>query len=593
MIHIILGHRGTGKSKWLQVISEIHKEAKEDILCFDLDQEVEFHSKKSIHDLFQIDSTLFREWEQKIFLKIIKSVPKNKKVFIAVGAGFQLKKVDDIKIIHLCRETDRTERIFFDRPSLDPKKNPREEYLYFYKKRNSIYLKNKDEIFYRMEHFKNPQLSDYLFFGIKKLKESYFSIRIRSDDVLKNHSESFLKKRLNWGIRFFEIHDSDANEKFIKEVLKFIPMDKILFSSQCNDKFKKIKNKIHWSWDLSLGEPPEGVTILALHERKKSIKETLKYFSSYKNYHLKLSVEIFNFKELWEAYSWYREDSKNRSFLPRSSSGMWKWFRNAFGSEMFLHFIHEGESEIKDQPLFSEAIHYKNKSDKKAGLLGFPIFFSQTPKEHHSFFYKERFIPIFSIPMKADQMNQENLDILKNLGFVFFAITSPLKQQAFHLADYVDEESKKFKSVNTFILHCNRWHAYNTDVKGLEELKIYKNKKVAVWGGGGVLSVLKNYLPEAILYSARTGEPRDSKSNNKSFSPDIVIWSIGNSHINKGCQFPADQWNPSKIIDLNYVENSPGREYAKKVKSHYTNGDFLFKKQAQAQRELYLKLEKK
>ena len=598
MIHLIIGHRGTGKSHWLKIISQIHKKKEKKIFCFDLDKEIESSSKKSIQDLFKEGELIFREWEQNTFKKIVQSFSQKDSVFISVGAGFSVQKTENQTIIHLARMTDKDGRIFFDRPALIPNTSSMEESMQLYDKRNSYYLKNKNEMFYRLEHFKEPQFSDYLFFGLEKISDSLFSLRLEPSLLPIGKENSFLQKRLGWGIRFFELHDSYRDDCFIDKVKQIIPLDKILFSSQNNHHFKSIKDKIHWSWDLDLGEPPEGVTILSLHKRgEKSLQTLLKNFSSYKNYHLKLAIEIFNLEELWQAYLWYKEDPKNRTFLPRSEEGRWKWFRNAFGSQMFLNFIQEGESKIKDQPLFCEAIHFKGNHKERAGVVGFPIHFSATPSEHNAFFYKERSIPVFPIPLKEEEMTKENIKIFQNLGFVFLAITSPLKQKAFYCADDVDGEAQHLKSVNTFILDRNQCRAYNTDQEGLKELKKHEGKSIAVWGGGGVRAPLQSILPKASFFSARTGDLIKRKEvlpkEQHSFSPEIVIWAVGAQRMTQACRFPPRQWQPHEVIDLNYMENSPGREYAKRVQAMYRNGDFLFKKQAQQQRDIYLNWEKK
>ena len=93
MLHLIIGHRGTGKSHWLKIIKEIYREKRENVLCLDLDKEVEKSSQKNIPELFKEGEKTFREWEKKVFKKIIQQLPAKKKVFIALGAGFRLKKI--------------------------------------------------------------------------------------------------------------------------------------------------------------------------------------------------------------------------------------------------------------------------------------------------------------------------------------------------------------------------------------------------------------------------------------------------------------------------------------------------------------------
>ena len=51
--------------------------------------------------------------------------------------------------------------------------------------------------------------------------------------------------------------------------------------------------------------------------------------------------------------------------------------------------------------------------------------------------------------------------------------------------------------------------------------------------------------------------------------------------------FSEVQSNPKLILDLNYSENSPGREYAHQVSARYISGKLLFVAQAKAQRAFW------
>lgn len=53
---------------------------------------------------------------------------------------------------------------------------------------------------------------------------------------------------------------------------------------------------------------------------------------------------------------------------------------------------------------------------------------------------------------------------------------------------------------------------------------------------------------------------------------------------------PPKHWKPSRIIDINYTEDSPGLEYALKVQAQYTAGMGFFKEQAKKQREIFKQL---
>ena len=634
MINIIVGHRGTGKSHWLKTISHIYKGA---ALCFDLDKEVEAFSEKTIASIFEKEGEKgFRKWEQKVFQHLLKNIRQtlrtsstDKKIFIAVGAGFVFKKTKDMKVIYLGRITDPGGRVFLDRPRLTGQKSsPFEEYLNLYKKRESYYLKQADEVFFRMEYFKKAQPSDRVFLGVKKNSKPIFILRLNPETMPTDSRlwKDFLIKKMDWGIKFFELHDKTTNFNFVKRIRNFIPEEKILFSSQEGKSFQKIyrlglsfeagllhlppedrtpakagiqlnpqnsnpigiKNKINWSWDLSLGKPPTGVQIVSLHQRgKKNLKKILKDFSTYKNCSLKLAVEIFTLQELWEGLMWQRQNPKHRSFLPRSPDGRWRWFRNAF--PMPLHFIREGKSDVLDQPFFAEACHYQKKARALAGVLGNPVHFSATPAEHNDFLYRKRSVPVLSIPLEEQEMTKKNLELFQKMGLVFFAVTSPLKKRAFRYADVLDKEAKKLKSVNLLIYHRGKWRGYNTDGEGLKFLKKDKNKNVVVWGGGGIRNAIKKQLPQAHFYSARRGVPLSSKPAK---GVDVLVWAVGRSRMEQGCLWPPKEWSPSLVKDLNYMEDSPGREYAIKTGAAYESGWAFFKAQAAKQREIFLKLNK-
>ncbi len=646
-MNIVIGHRGTGKSHWLGLLEAFYKKKQWEALFFDLDQEIERQEGKSVFSLLEEGEPAFRQKEKRVFQQLIRSLPKDKPCFLSAGAGFVFKKQPSWNVIHLGRPSDQMGRVFLNRPRLNPSQGPFEEYISSYKKRSLYYLKQADEQFFRREYFTKLETSDLLFLGLKKLSRPYFSLRLNPQDAPKDERrlKLFLQKRLNWGLRFFELHDQTAHKGFIQAVRRFVPESRILFSSQRSKKFISVPNKRNWSWDLSLGPPPPGVSILALHERnQKSLKAALKQISAYKNYHLKLAVEIFNLEELKTAYDWQCEDTKNRSFLPRSKRGDWLWFRQAFGPKMLLHFI-KGRScpapglevfSAPDQPFLSEAVPFIKPRKALAGALGDPIKFSATPAEHNSFFNNLRSIPVLPVPLRAEQMTKKNLRLLREFGFVFFAVTSPLKRRAFLSADICDKACREFKAVNTLIFQGGAWRAFNTDWTGSQELKKYSSKDTAVWGGGGTRPVLKKRLPLARFYSARRGKPlkgersavgpeqknRHKNEQKKAFelerilkgqkngpeneaekgqkngqdkgqdnySPKILIWAVGRKRMERGCLAPPQRWKPLQVIDINYTADSPGLEYALRTQARYTSGMSFFKRQAKKQREIFKKI---
>ena len=600
MLNLIIGARGTGKTHFLTALKAYYKKHGLKAEFFDLDQEIEKITGQTVSELFKKGEPYFRKWEQTVFKKITSSLPKNKTYFLSVGAGLTFKKSADWNVIYLFRESDKTGRVFLNRPPLT-KISPLTEYKKYYNKRTPYYIKQASGHLFRREHFKDLETSDLVFLGLKKMKSKPFSLTLYPELLPKNKNKlkTYLERRLNWGIRFFELSDQFCSLEFVKQVQEIIPADKILFSSIVSRKFLKLKNKTHWSWDLSLGPPPQEVSILALHNKGNTkLKILLKKISKYKSYHLKLAVEISNLQELKLASEWQKKDPKNRSFLPRSKDGKWLWFRQVFGPQMLLHFIKEQDlsftkyqkTEVLDQPFFSQTVPYTKKFKTLAGILADPVKTLATPAEQNHFFYKKNSTPVLALSLKEKEMTKQNLSILNHFGFIFFAVSSPLKRKAFLCADKKDKLSKSLKTSNTLIFYNKVWWAFNTDWTGLQKLKKFSSPQTVVWGGGGIRPVLKKILPLAQFYSARTAQPLNKKDSFKTSSAKTLIWAVGRKRMTEACQWPPKNFQAKQVIDINYTEDSPGLEYALKIKAVYKNGFTYFKEQAKKQRELFKKL---
>ena len=599
MLTLLIGHRGVGKTHFLKQLENYYKKNQISAKFIDLDKEIERISRQSLFELLKKGESFFRQWEQKVFQKTINSLKENQNYFLSVGAGCVFQKKSKWNVIYLFRESDRQGRIFLNKPSLT-KYPPLKEWNKLYKKRSYYYVQQACSHLYRREHFKELEKSNLIFLGLKQNKKNIFSYRLYPKLMPGNKKQwnDFLNKRLKWGIRFFEAHDQDCSLKFVQQIQKILPADKILFSSQASKKFLAVKNKNHWSWDLSLGAAPQNAQIVSIHQRDSThLKFVLNKLSQYKQQHLKLAVKIYNLKELKLGWSWWKEDPSNRSFLPRSCDGKWLWFRQIFGPDMLLHFIKEQQlsfskyknQELLDQPYLSEALPFLKKAQALAGLLANPVKNLATPWEQGPFFHKNYSMHTLALKLNEDEMTQNNLNILNQLGFVFFAVSSPLKKQAFLKADQTDSLSKKFQAGNTLIFHNKKWKAFNTDWNGLKNLKKYNSASTVVWGGGGTRPVLKQILPKAHFYSARTAQNLNPKGSPERISPSILIWAVGRKRMDESCLQPLKQWTPLQVIDINYTEDSPGLEYAVKIKAKYQNGWSCFKKQAKKQREIFKK----
>ena len=95
------------------------------------------------------------------------------------------------------------------------------------------------------------------------------------------------------------------------------------------------------------------------------------------------------------------------------------------------------------------------------------------------------------------------------------------------------------------------------------------------------MPLLKNIFPGAEFFSIQTGQSRERKDLSH-WKPEVVVWAAGRFK-DEGVQQPPSQWQPKLIVDLNYKEDSGGRELAAKTKSRYLSGDTMFYAQAEAQ----------
>ena len=110
-----------------------------------------------------------------------------------------------------------------------------------------------------------------------------------------------------------------------------------------------------------------------------------------------------------------------------------------------------------------------------------------------------------------------------------------------------------------------------------------KEGKIAVWGGGGTLNMIKQVLPQAVYFSARTGRPREP-GHEQITEFAALVWAAPRS---ADVIFPPESLNFKEVIDLNYQENSPGLEFAQRAQIRYTSGIKMFDAQAEAQQRYW------
>ncbi len=218
-----------------------------------------------------------------------------------------------------------------------------------------------------------------------------------------------------------------------------------------------------------------------------------------------------------------------------------------------------------------------------------------------------------------------SIKILKEMGMIAAAVTSPLKLVAYEHCDQTTALAQAYQSVNTLTLTTSdEWLGHNTDEDGMRALKeaalnafsklrnktgfdknqsleerqnkdvpqtkednVLSDIRIAVWGGGGTLPLLRKQFTQAEFFSIQTGFSRENKELSK-WSPDIVVWAGGRLQ-EEGVMLPPVHWLPLLIVDLNYREDSGGREFALKVGAKYLSGEVMFYAQADAQQIFWSK----
>jgi shikimate kinase len=576
MISVLIGHRGAGKSTFLQ---QIQAHSPQSVVTIDLDQEIERVTGQSVAELFARGESEFRQIENRVCTELIErhcSTPQS--VWIALGAGFSGSIAKHVRRLWLRRSTDRLGRSFFNRPRLQSDIWPLAEYLARFAEREERYRGWADEELTLPEGY-NGGLEDFLF-GAKW--------NLQADLTLLPHDfrswSQFVERRSHWGIRHWELRDDLLSSEQLALACSTLPSGSLLFSRRkaAGPLPTGLRTGLKVDWALELGEPPDQVYALSLHERSISLDETVARFerSARRAQVLKLAVEIHSFAELAWGHSWWQQDPQRRSFLPRSPDGRWCWYRSLFGRQMPLHFLRESAGSSLDQPLLWQLLlQAPMRGARFAAVLGSPVEHSRSPCEHAAFF-AERGMPMVAIPVALEEFSQA-LPWLREIGLGFAAVTAPLKEAAFQAADQTSAQAQALHSANTLYLSNTGVYAHNTDVLALERLaqRLPKASSIWLWGGGGVKSSVRQAWPSLLEISARQG-------TTLSEPPELLIWAVGRSR-----QFQWPKVRPQRILDLNYSEDSPGLEFAVHEHLPYQSGLEMFKLQAQFQRDFWHSLE--
>lgn len=198
-----------------------------------------------------------------------------------------------------------------------------------------------------------------------------------------------------------------------------------------------------------------------------------------------------------------------------------------------------------------------NGETKILGLIGDNISHSKSFVLHNAALEKEKINGIYlPFQISKDQFSNclTGLSSIKCLGA---NITTPFKEEAFELVDYLSEEAKQIEAINTIIRKEDQWVGYNTDCygfwKSLKENNIsVSDRPIFIWGAGGAA--------KSVCYAL--------KQNNVS---KVFCWNRTRQRIqNLQRLFPVEfyDWNkklPDQAILINCTPLSKKSDYPQKL----------------------------
>lgn len=601
---VVFGQRGVGKTTFIERLKSYWKN--DSYVFLDLDQEIERKLGVSVATIFaRQGEAAFRKHEKEIFFQILSDFPR---LVLTVGGGFPVSEIPlGVHALWLQRLSDRTGRIFLDRPRLNPTQTDLEEFFQRAKVRETLFSQRADEIYLMPEGLKNCNVYEELLFSkdVEFVEAGYLTIL----DSLSRQI-NFLKRIRNFGFEYrddlikFEDYLHIVNEcGLTKMILSFRDPQKIQQTEAYFSEFlkkTKMSQDVLVDWALELGDLKQlqsiRSNILSLHEYLpgENLSSFLKRLESFsKNgLQLKASPMIESFSDLEVLWSWQQQDPANRSVLPRSKNGRWIWFRQIMKGHQKINFWKVAQGSAKDQPTFYQWVSTREQTKKFAAVLGAPIELSRSPVEQQAFFDQFQW-PVLAIDLQESEFDLA-MPFLEKLGLKAAAVTSPLKRKAFHIVDsdklsrnMMSPLCQELASINTLFIASPpsdaKYFGTNTDLAGFEGLVqtlMNQNLSVLVWGGGGTLPVIKKVFPHAIEYSVRTGLAR--KASHELLAPDVLIWAAA-----PNAKSPSLVKAPKYVVDLNYREDSLARSFARSSNAIYISGEKMFLTQAEKQREFW------
>lgn len=632
MIHILIGHRGVGKTRLLKRLQTYFPHSS----YYDLDQWIASEQKQSISDIFSMQGeSAFRQMEVAALQQLL-NLNLKEDLWICLGAGFPLEtlsRIDQLnklehKIYWIRRATDEAGRVFTDRPRLKVELTPLEESLALFPEREKKYLETCHFI------YEMPEGVEYYQPLAAEIEKSFFSdaslielkngiITIESECCEPKKLKALLSLHTKYKLKF-ELRNDLLDEKQLSLAIQILSAENCIYS------FRKIvdprKIALNFSQfarvdvdhalfvqdtDSYYLTNPNRVIISFHQDRLEALEidfiRCLDLIAqkklNFEAFEFKFSPLLSSFKELKRFDLLFTKYGSLYpvSVLPRSDKKAgWQWYRLYQQSENSVHFIKYYQGSAYDQPnLFQTLVQaqFFMKVGKFATVMGAPVRHSLSPAYHWDFFKKIN-TPYFFIEVSEDEFDFA-IEYLKEKGLVYASITSPLKQKASQLAN------TNSKSINTLYFHNNKIEAKNTDALALEKIieRVVSahsiSSPIAVWGGQGILDSLKSLPYKFDFISAQSLSLKEGSASESILDGyELLIWAAPmRKGEDKDYPMPRSDWRPKVVLDLNYFDNSVGREYYLHLLSIepgtlYISGLEMFELQAQEQQKFWRSYER-
>lgn len=607
MSALIVGHRGVGKSALLERARAYFKSAGLAFHGVDLDRWIEDAEGISVAEYFASrGERAFRAREIEALSEIVRSYQSDGELWVAAGAGFEGSAPEGWRVIWASRASDSLGRVFVDRPRLNPELSQLDEFLQRKPKRDERYAALATEHLVLDEGFEtpSPEERDWV---LGRLANVGGFVTADAGDV--RDFRAYLLRLSALGPERVELRDDLHSSLEFEIASQTIPSSQLLLSARDSTRAPETvalarRLSCALDWALELGSPPAGLApeIVSVHvaktdENLEALLARLDAATAAAGARVaKASPVVLSFAELARGEEWCRASVGARSFLPRSQDGRWAWYRLlAKGTQPIQFWRESSDGSAPDQPpLLRWARARRPGRSGFAAVLGDPVAHSRTPAEQREF-CESRALDCLAVRVTESDWDAGALGALRSMGLVCAAVTAPLKGRALAACDNADTTAQAMGSANSLAWSRARgeWVGANTDSEGFRAawaeacVSLASSSSVALWGGGGTSAVVRAMIPGVREFSARTGQERAPSPNATDVSPQAVVWAVGRSRMKQGAGWPPAHWAPSIVCDLNYAEDSPGREYALRSGARYFSGLSMFREQARLQRAFW------